>query len=299
MIKTSKQLKDLVGNRAHGDSAKSMLFLRNYAMERFLERLSASKYRNCFILKGGMLISAMVGIDSRATMDIDTTLRNYPLNCESAEQIVRQIADVEIDDKISFVIKKTEEIMEDSEYQGVRLSLDAYLDKTRIPLKIDISTSDVITPCEISFSYQLMFENRTIPLLAYPPETVLAEKLETILSRGEANTRLRDFYDVYILQREDFVVTPDALRYALLATCRTRGHEDLLHTYASILDGVRQSSAMRTQWMKYQTDFDYAAGITWDTVLDTVETLCMKTLDDHAFGDELPQEESQFEMHLL
>ena len=114
MIKTSKQLKDLVGNRAHGDSAKSMLFLRNYAMERFLERLSASKYRNCFILKGGMLISAMVGIDSRATMDIDTTLRNYPLNCESAEQIVRQIADVEIDDKISFVIKKTEEIMEDS-----------------------------------------------------------------------------------------------------------------------------------------------------------------------------------------
>ena len=104
---------------------------------------------------------------------------------------------------------------------------------------------------------------------------------------------------MYILQREDFVVTPDALRYALLATCRTRGHEDLLHTYASILDGVRQSDAMRTQWMKYQTDFDYAAGITWDTVLDTVETLCMKTLDDHAFGDELPQEESQFEMHLL
>ena len=133
MIGTSKQLKDLIGNRAHGDSAKSMLFLRNYAMERFLERLSASKYRNCFILKGGMLISAMVGIDSRATMDIDTTLRNYPLNCESAEQIVRQIADVEIDDKISFVIKKTEEIMEDSEYQGVRLSLDAYLDKSRIP----------------------------------------------------------------------------------------------------------------------------------------------------------------------
>ncbi len=163
MIKTSKQLKDLVGNRAHGDSAKSMLFLRNYAMERFLERLSASKYRNCFILKGGMLISAMVGIDSRATMDIDTTLRNYPLNCESAEQIVRQIADVEIDDKISFVIKKTEEIMEDSEYQGVRLSLDAYLDKTRIPLKIDISTGDVITPCEISFSYQLMFENEQSP----------------------------------------------------------------------------------------------------------------------------------------
>ena len=243
MIKTSKQLKDLVGNRAHGDSAKSMLFLRNYAMERFLERLSASKYRNCFILKGGMLISAMVGIDSRATMDIDTTLRNYPLNCESVEQIVRQIADVEIDDKISFVIKKTEEIMEDSEYQGVRLSLDAYLDKTRIPLKIDISTGDVITPCEISFSYQLMFENRTIPLLAYPPETVLAEKLETILSRGEANTRLRDFYDVYILQREDFVVTPDALCHALLATYRKRGHEDLLHTYASILNEVRQSGA--------------------------------------------------------
>ncbi len=193
MIKTSRQLKDLIRNVAKGNSGRSQLLIRNYAMERFLERVALSKYRDNFILKGGMLVSAMVGLDNRATMDIDTTIRNLSLDVEHAEQIVEEIASMELDDNIRFSIKDVSNIMDEAEYGGVRLSLDAFLDTMKIPLKIDISTGDAITPAEITYHYKLMFEQRYISLWAYPLETILAEKIETVLTRTIFNTRLRDF----------------------------------------------------------------------------------------------------------
>ena len=193
MIKTSRQLKDLIRNVAKGNSGRSQLLIRNYAMERFLDRVALSKYRDNFILKGGMLVSAMVGLDNRATMDIDTTIRNLSLDVEHAEQIVEEIASMELDDNIRFSIKDVSNIMDEAEYGGVRLSLDAFLDTMKIPLKIDISTGDAITPAEITYHYKLMFEQRYISLWAYPLETILAEKIETVLTRTIFNTRLRDF----------------------------------------------------------------------------------------------------------
>lgn len=193
MIKTSRQLKDLIRNVAKGNSGRSQLLIRNYAMERFLECVALSKYRDNFILKGGMLVSAMVGLDNRATMDIDTTIRNLSLDVEHAEQIVEEIASMELDDNIRFSIKDVSNIMDEAEYGGVRLSLDAFLDTMKIPLKIDISTGDAITPAEITYHYKLMFEQRYISLWAYPLETILAEKIETVLTRTIFNTRLRDF----------------------------------------------------------------------------------------------------------
>lgn len=197
MIRTSRQLKDLVRNMAKGDSGKSQLLIRNYAMERFLERVARSKYKDNFILKGGMLVSAMVGLDNRATMDIDTTIRNLLLDVGHAKRIVEEIAAVEIDDNIRFFIRDVSNIMDETEYGGVRLSLDAFLDTTKIPLKIDISTGDVVTPAEITYHYKLMFEQRYISLWAYTLETVLAEKIETVFVRAIFNTRLRDF-SIYI-----------------------------------------------------------------------------------------------------
>ena len=211
MIKTSRQLKDLIRNKAKGDSDKSALFIRNYGMERFLERVALSKYKDNFILKGGMLVSAMVGLENRATMDIDTTIRNFPLDAEHARNIVEEIAAVEIDDNIRFSIKDVSNIMDEAEYGGVRLSLDAFLDTMKIPLKVDISTGDAITPAEIEYRYKLMFEQRYISLWAYPLETVLAEKIETVLSRGVLNTRLRDFYDLYILQQTELQINRTTL----------------------------------------------------------------------------------------
>ena len=244
MIKTSRQLKDLIRNMAKGDSGKSQLLIRNYAMERFLERIALSKYKNNFILKGGMLVSAMVGLENRSTMDIDTTIRNFPLDCEHAKQIVEEIAATPVDDNIRFEMKDVSNIMDEVEYGGVRISLNAFLDTTKIPLKIDISTGDVVMPAEIIYHYKLMFEQRYISLWAYTLETVLAEKIETVLTRTIFNTRLRDFYDLYILQNTGIKIDRKILAAALAATCRKRDSEKVLPEYRRILNEIEANATM-------------------------------------------------------
>ena len=231
MIKTSRQLKDKVRNMARGDSAKAQLLIRNYGMERFLERVSLSEHRDNFILKGGMLVSAMVGLENRATMDIDTSIRNMPLDTIAAKAMVEEIIAVPVDDNIRFEINDFGTIMDDAEYSGVRISLNAFLDATRIPLKIDISTGDAITPAAVNYQYKLMFEERYIILWAYNLETVLAEKIETVLSRSVLNTRLRDFYDLYVLQDTGLEIDKATLAAALTATARKRGSEQVLVLY--------------------------------------------------------------------
>lgn len=274
MIKTSRQLKALIGNQAKGNSGMSQLLIRNYAMERFLERISLSDYKDNFILKGGMLISSMVGLENRATMDIDTTVRNLPLDIGNSKHIIEKIISVPVNDNIRFVIKSVTEIMDEAEYSGVRLSLDAYLDTMRIPLKIDISTGDVITPSEITYQYKLMFEERYISLWAYTLETVLAEKIETILYRALTNTRLRDFYDLYILQSDELIINRRILAAALTATSHKRNHKNILLEYEHILDELEVSRTMRELWDSYQKKNSYAEGISWNNVIHAARNLC-------------------------
>ena len=274
MIRTSRQLKDKVRNMSRSDSNRAALLIRNYGMERFLERVSLSRYKDNFILKGGMLVSAMVGLENRATMDIDTTVRNMPLNVETAKEIVAEIITAPVDDNIRFEFKEVGTIMDEAEYGGVRIALDALLDTMRIPLKIDISTGDTITPAAIDYRYKLMFEERYISLWAYNLETVLAEKIETVLSRTTANTRLRDFYDLYILQDTGMEIDKNILAAALAATARKRESEQLLPRYAAILNDIEASPAMREQWESYQKKNSYAAGIGWDDVITDIRTLC-------------------------
>lgn len=278
MIQTSRQLKDLIRNAAKGDSGKSQLLLRNYAMERFLERVALSKYKDNFILKGGVLVSAMVGLDNRATMDIDTTVRNLTLDPERAEQIVEEIISVEIEDNIRFEIKKVSNIMDEMEYGGVRISLDAFLDITKIPLKLDLSTGDVITPAEITYRYKLMFEQRYIVLWAYTLETVLAEKIETVISRSVLNTRFRDFYDLYILQNVGMNIDTKILASALAATCHKRGSEKTMPEYSHILDEIEKNSYMSESWIRYQKKNSYAAEISWETVMNAIRSLCKECI---------------------
>lgn len=274
MIKTSRQLKDKVRNMARGDSAKAQLLIRNYGMERFLERVSLSEHRDNFILKGGMLVSAMVGLENRATMDIDTSIRNMPLDTIAAKAMVEEIIAVPVDDNIRFEINDFGTIMDDAEYSGVRISLNAFLDATRIPLKIDISTGDAITPAAVNYQYKLMFEERYITLWAYNLETVLAEKIETVLSRSVLNTRLRDFYDLYVLQDTGLEIDKATLAAALTATARKRGSEQALALYERTLDEIRISPLLREQWERYQGKNNYAAGIVWDDVISDIRALC-------------------------
>ena len=274
MIHTSTQLKALVRNMSKGDSTQAQIIIRNYMMERFLERLAQSDYRNNFILKGGTLVSAMVGLDVRSTLDIDTTIRGFSLTVDDVSNIVGEVTSIRLEDGVEFKITRINEIMDEAEYPGIRVMMEAKLDTMRTPLKLDISTGDVITPREISYQFKLMFEDRAINILAYNLETVLAEKLETVLSRSYVNTRMRDFYDLHILQHDlssSFV--PEWLREAFVATCAKRGTKFSYKEGTLILQEIRQSKDMEKQWSSYQRKYAYAADIPWEIVMDSVTDL--------------------------
>lgn len=274
MIHTSRQLKALVRNISKGDSGKAQVIIRNYVMERFLERLSLSQYRNIMILKGGTLVAAMVGLDNRSTMGVDATLKNLPLNEDSARTIVEEITAIHIEDGMIFEIKSVTPIMDEADYPGIRIMLDTAIETMHTPLKIDFSTGDVITPSEVSYSFRLLFEERTISILAYNLETVLAEKLETLLARGTANTRMRDYYDIYVLTNtQEHNIDNATLKEAFVNTSAKRGSIGLLSDVDLILKEVAESTVLIDRWKNYQRKFDYAADVLWADVMESVSCL--------------------------
>jgi len=275
MIHSSKQLKDLIRNLSKEVGIEAHVLIRKYMMERFLERVSSSKYNGSFILKGGMLVAAFVGVEARATMDIDTTIKGIPVTIVDMERTITEISNIDLDDNVKFRIKKVSEIMDKAEYSGIRFSMDAVLDGAVIPLKIDISTGDVITPREIAYSYKLMFEDRTIPIMTYPIETVLAEKLETVISRSITNTRMRDFYDIHILLKSQNI-NADILALALERTAKKRGNFSLLENAESVLKIVKSDEDMKRLWNIYQKKFKYAGEYTWDEVIHSVRELSIE-----------------------
>ena len=274
MIKTATQLKDLIRNLSKKKSADAQILMRNYMMERFLERISVSKYQDKFILKGGMLVAAMVGLDARATMDIDATIKGADVNVEAVENIIAEIVSVPLEDGVTFRIKQITEIMDEAEYPGVRVSMETEFDGVRTPLKVDISTGDVITPKEIQYSFKLMLEERSINVWAYNLETVLAEKLETVISRGITNTRMRDYYDIHILIKlYGNTLNGKVLGEALLATAKKRETEYHLNDAQEIFDEIQNDSNMQKLWKSYQKKFSYASDISWEMVMESVREL--------------------------
>ena len=274
MIKTARQLKDLIRNLSREKSADAQLLMRNYMMERFLERISLSEYRDKFILKGGMLVAAMVGLDARSTMDLDATVKGANVNVEDIENLISAIVSVPIDDGVKFQLKSISEIMDEAEYPGIRVSMTTTFDGVVTPLKIDISTGDAITPREVRYSFKLMLENRSIDIWAYNLETVLAEKLETIITRTTTNTRMRDFYDIYILdQLHGNTLNRQTLYDALLATAKKRGTERHLAEAVDILNEVESSPVMQKLWESYRRKFSYAADLEWSIIMRAVRSL--------------------------
>lgn len=276
MITTARQLKDLIRNMSKKKSADAQILMRNYMMERFLERISLSEYKNQFILKGGMLVAAMVGLDARATMDLDATIKDTNVSVEDVEMIISKIISIPLNDGVLFRIKRISEIMEEADYPGVRVSMETKFDGVITPLKIDISTGDIITPREIKYNFNLMLENRTIEVWAYNLETVLAEKLETVISRNVTNTRMRDFYDIYILQKlYGEQLSKDVLWDALVATAKKRETLEQIETedIDEVFDEIQSSSVMENLWKAYQRNYSYSADIPWHTIMKSIRTL--------------------------
>ena len=279
MISSSRQLKDKVRNISNGNSNKANTLIRNFAMERFLERVSLSSYRNNFILKGGMLVASIVGVDMRATMDIDTTVKALPLNENDVQRIIEDICSIELEDNVSFKIKSIKTIMEEFDYPGIRVMMDVLLERMRQPIKIDISTDDVITPKAVEYDYKLMFEDRTISILTYNKETLLAEKIQTMINRGIANTRLRDFYDVYsVMQFYEEQIEKQVLRDAFQATCERRKTIFSADDMEETLNLIANDSHMEELWIQFKNNNFYVGELEWITVITYVKDKIEKIL---------------------
>ena len=272
-MSNAMSLKARIRNIARQKNIPAQVVLQNYMFERLLVRLSASPCKDKFVLKGGMLVAAMVGLDNRATMDLDTTLKNLPLTPDAIRSALEQICAVPSEDMVNFEVGAISPIREDDAYGGYRVALTARLETLAVPLSIDVSTGDAITPHAIPYCFAEIFdEEKSYELWAYNVETVLAEKVETILRRGVFNTRPRDFYDAYILvttQPFDRAVFAEALR----ATVRHRGTTEQITDVPGILRSIRQSPELRAMWDKYQKQFGYAQNITYEQILDVVQDL--------------------------
>ncbi|MFA5513455.1 MAG: nucleotidyl transferase AbiEii/AbiGii toxin family protein [Sphaerochaetaceae bacterium] len=270
-MKNATQLKAIVRNISREKKISAQLVLQNYMLERLLERISLSKYKDNFILKGGFLIASMVGLDTRATMDMDVTIKGEPVNPENIRIMFDEIIQISIDDDITFVFKNINEIREGDDYSGYRVHLVGNFSPMAVPLKLDITTGDKITPKEIQYEYKTMFDEKSILVLAYNIETIISEKLEAILSRGDQTTRPRDYYDVFILWKlQQQNINLNHLESALTATANKRNSLELMKQYQNTMAVVHGSEFMQKQWQKYQRSFDYAKEISFEETCEAV-----------------------------
>lgn len=273
MSSKGMSLKGRINNYAKRNGIAAQVVLQNYMFERFLERLSRSEYRQKFVIKGGMLVSAIVGMDTRSTMDLDTTLRNLPLTEAQIRKAISAVCDIPSDDDVSFQIISIEPIRKDDIYGGYRVRLDAAYDTILTPLSVDISTGDIITPCPVEYDLHGIFDpDLSISLWGYNVETILAEKVETILRRGVLSTRPRDFYDVYILEKtQDY--RPELFREALQATAEHRGSTNMLQDTDKILTRLEASEDLKQQWARYQRQFPYAAQTEYELLMNCLRKI--------------------------
>lgn len=266
-------LKARIRNYAKSNSIAAQVVLQNYMFERFLERLSKSEYRDQFVIKGGMLIAAIVGLNTRSTMDLDTTLRGLPLTKEKIKEAVKTIGQINLDDEVSFEITSMGPIRKDDQYGGYCVRLNAIYESIITPLSINVSTGDVITPSAVLYEFSGIFdEELRIQLWGYNIETVMAEKIEAILSRGIFSTRPRDYYDIYILgttQEYD----KDIFKAALAATAKHRETAENIANNKAILKQISGDYNLQNMWQKYQQKYPYASQIQYKNIMNILYNL--------------------------
>ena len=266
-----ESIKGKIRSMAEKKNLKSQEVLQIYFFERFLERLSKSKYKNNFVIKGGFLISSLIGIENRTTMDMDTTIKGIALKEEKIKDIVEEIININVEDGIRFEIKDISYIREEDEYENFRISLIANVGKTKNPMKLDLTTGDAITPREIEYTYPCIFSKENIKIMAYPSETILAEKYETIIRRNIATTRMRDFYDLYTLYKlKKDEINYEILKEAVERTLNKRESWEIMQDYEEIIEDIKEDSYLRSLWEVYLSENKYIGDLTFDKVVDVV-----------------------------
>lgn len=278
-MKTPEQLKGSIRSMAAKKNLRAQEVLQMFLFERILERLAASKYQNNFILKGGLLISSMIGISERTTMDMDTTVRGIQMEEDEIVAAVNEILVIDVGDSIAFEYKGIEPIREEDAYNNFRVHLRAKYGKIDSPMKIDVTTGDVITPAAIRYDFPMLFDDKTVPVMAYTLETVLAEKYETIIRRNIGTTRARDFYDLHTLYRSrKHEIRPEILKAAVSHTAQKRDSVADIHDWKDIMTDIREEPALYQLWDNYVADNKYIGELAFHEVLDTVEEVA-KLLD--------------------
>lgn len=274
ITKNEMQLKALVKDLSAKYGITPQATLQMYCLERLLDRIAASRFRNHFIIKGGFLIASILGVGSRSTMDIDATIKDFSVSYENVGSAFREICGVDIADQLTFSFERIEEIREKDDYLGLRVFVECRYGKMNVPLTVDLTTGDTIIPHEIEYMYKCVFDDKMIPIIAYPLENVFAEKLDTIISRGVANTRTRDFYDVYTLyalKKEE--VNFETLRLALEATSRRRNTFEILKEYPQVLEDIKADSPQNDFWRRFVAKNPFARGITLSQAVDCAKEM--------------------------
>lgn len=270
MIKNAKRLIDKSKNKAVQNNITVNEVLQNYMFERILERLSISEYKNNFILKGGVLLSSIMGIDTRTTMDMDTCLKGINLTEEQLYKVLKNILDTDVKDGVTFEIKNSKPIREDDEYGGLKYNILAKFDNIKVNLSIDIATGDVITPGEIEYNYKMMFEDKALKIMTYNIESIIAEKFQTIISRNVLNSRMKDFYDLYYLIKYK-TFSKDDLRLAIEKTFDKRNTDiKLINSNISV---IQESDLLQDLWKTYSQKHKYTKDIKFEDIIETIKKI--------------------------
>lgn len=270
MIKNARSLIDKSRNLSLKCNITVNEVLQNYMFERILERLSVSKYKHNFILKGGLLLSSIMGIDTRTTMDMDTCIRGIELTDKELYKVLKEILDIKLEDGIEFSIKNSETIKEEDEYSGLRYNISAMFEHLKVNLSIDIATGDLITPREIEYNYKMLFEDRSLKIKTYNIESIIAEKFQTLISRGVLNSRMKDYYDLYyLITNKEF--SEDILKIAINKTFEKR--ETNIGCVNSVLNDIKNADFIKEMWTNYSKHYPYANEVKFEDVISAIEKL--------------------------
>lgn len=267
----SDKLKHMISKKSNGNQIVTLNLFQMFYFERLLERISKSKYSGQIILKGGLLLSSIIGSDERTTKDMDTTLKGIPLTKEMIEKIFIEILNIDLNDGVSFEIISIKDIRFEDEYGGFRINILSKLDNNKTYITVELTTGDVITPKEVKYSYNCIFENKKIPIMAYPIETVLAEKFQTIISRGILNTRLKDFFDIHVLMNTK--INNKTLIKAIINTFNKRNTLFDINEFYIIINELEESKEMNKLWIEYQNKNRYAEDIKYIDTIKSIEKI--------------------------
>jgi predicted nucleotidyltransferase component of viral defense system len=274
MIKNKDSLKAKISNLSKETNIPNNYILQNFMFESLLKRISLSNYKEKFIIKGGLLLSSIFGVNLRSTMDLDTTIKGIPLTKENLEKVINEIISIDVNDNIRLDLINIKDIRLEDEYSGFNINLNAEFDGLRTNLMIDVTTGDVITYKEVEFDYKTIFDNENISIMSYNFETIIAEKFETIISRNIDNTRMKDYYDLYMFVNLKWDnINKNVLKEAINNTAKRRESENFINNSAKYIELIENDETLKSLWENYMSNYEYAKDISYEDTIKAIKEI--------------------------